>query len=209
MAYRYGVELIPYADFASRAYRARQIICGQYASWTAEMFMVHISVADFFQCSNESLPALTRDLERIAKKEHGFAPTLRHGGVNVFPSETSTIFLDFKVGTQPAIGYIETIHNDVLAIIQGTNGSVPHTKVAGEDYWPHLPLLQNARLHPTIFQEAVEFSGTVVKDLQIPDTTSAWKLWFVRYESERAGEDWCDGRWEADLRWTILDSFQL
>jgi len=49
----------------------------------------------------------------------------------------------------------------------------------------------------------------VVRDLQIPSATSAWKLWFVQFESRAAGYDWSGGRWAADLRWTILDSFPL
>jgi len=42
MSIRYGIGLALEPAFTSRAYRARQLICGQYASWAAEMNMVYL-----------------------------------------------------------------------------------------------------------------------------------------------------------------------
>ena len=42
MSIRYGVSLLTDPDFTARLYRARQLICGQFACWAAEMHMVHL-----------------------------------------------------------------------------------------------------------------------------------------------------------------------
>ena len=48
MSTRYSVSLLPDPDFTARAYRARQLICGQYACWAAEMQMLHMPLSDYF-----------------------------------------------------------------------------------------------------------------------------------------------------------------
>ena len=48
MSIRYGVSLLTDPDFTARSYRARQLICGQYACWAAEMHMVHLPMSDYF-----------------------------------------------------------------------------------------------------------------------------------------------------------------
>ena len=63
---RYAVLLVPEPAFTGRAYRARQIICGQYGSWAAEMLMVHLMLSPFFPCSDDRLPELTTGLAAVA-----------------------------------------------------------------------------------------------------------------------------------------------
>ena len=48
MSIRYGVSLLTDPDFTARAYRARQLICVQYACWAAEMQMLHMPMSDYF-----------------------------------------------------------------------------------------------------------------------------------------------------------------
>ena len=48
MSTRYSISLLPDPDFTARAYRARQLICGQYACWAAEMQMLHMPLSDYF-----------------------------------------------------------------------------------------------------------------------------------------------------------------
>ena len=209
MSTRYRVELIPAPEYVLSAYRARQTICGQYASWAAEMFMVHINIADFFWCEDESLHRLCRSLEEVARKRGIRRAQLGWGGVGVFAGQAITIFLDFKVGDGSGATYLRDLHEDVLDLLESVPGAASIPKDARESYWPHLALLLNARLHPAVCEEAVEFSTSVVKHLQVPNSTNAWRLWFVKYESDAAGEDWSDGSWAADLRWAILGSFPL
>ena len=48
MSTRFGVELVLEPAFTARAYRTRNIVCGQYASWAAEMHMLRMSVVSYF-----------------------------------------------------------------------------------------------------------------------------------------------------------------
>ena len=68
MSIRFGILLIPSPSFTARAYRARQLICGQYGSWAAEMHMLHLTVAGFFQCSEAALAEVEAGLQAAAEK---------------------------------------------------------------------------------------------------------------------------------------------
>ena len=215
---RYGIELVPEPSFAARAYRARQLICGQYGSWAAEMLMVHLTVADFFQCPDSAVGAVATGLARIAAQSHTVAPrfNLSHQGVATFPNMIGTIFLDFThpngyLGARsPSSGPpIYTLHHNVIDLLQNTPGVVPGLRFAGSNYWPHLTLMLYANLAPTVFEDAVQFARAVVVDLLVPATTQAWRLMLVRFESNAAGDDWDNGRWAADLRWSLLSSHPL
>ena len=80
---RYAVLLVPEPAFTSRAYRARQIICGQYGSWAAEMLMVHLMLSRFFPCHDDHLPEFTAGLAAIASDSRETAPgfPMSHHGV--------------------------------------------------------------------------------------------------------------------------------
>ena len=210
MSTRYGVELIPAPDFVSKVFRARQVICGQYASWAAEMFMVHIPVSGFFRCDDESVTQVALELARVAQKNRRQKSPLSCGGVNVFDDETSTIFLDFKLRDNRGTQYVMGLHNDVMDLLESTPGAEQDRETARDNYWPHLPLMQQATLTPALLEEAVQFADGVVRGRAILDaTTDPWKLWLVKYESDAANDDWNEGSWARDLRWTIVESFSL
>ena len=64
MSTRFGVELVLEPAFTARAYRTRNIVCGQYASWAAEMHMLRMSVVSYFQCSDSVLDHLAHGVGR-------------------------------------------------------------------------------------------------------------------------------------------------
>ena len=209
MSIKYGVLLVPEPSFTALAYRARQLICGQFGSWAAEMFMVHLTVADFFQCPDSAVSAVDAGLTGIAEQGRREAPQflLSHRGVATFPDGGGTIFLDFNHPQKPLA--LHTLHASVIDLLQRTPGVTPDLRFALGDYWPHLTLMQYGNLLPAVFADASEFAGAVVEDLLLPAATSAWRLLLVRFQSEAAGEDWGGGRWAADLRWVVTSSYGL
>ena len=203
MSIRYGLGLSLEPVFTSRAYRARQLICGQYASWAAEMNMVYLSVAGFFQCTEAEATTVGERLAAIAaeSRERGGQFPLSPGGIS---SSTGTIYLDFSSpGSQAAV---DTLHGSVADMLNETDGVVLVPEGA---YQPHLPLMKYASLPPAVFDDAVDFARAVVTDLKVPAKTQAWRLLLLRFESAAAGDDWGGGRWAADLRWDLLASHPL
>lgn len=210
MSIRYGVELIPRPDFVSKVYSARQVICGQYASWAAEMFMVHIPVAGFFRSDDVTVAQVALALEQIPEKSRHQRQALSCRGVNVFEGETSTIFLDFKLGNNKGTKYIVRLHNDVMDVLESIPAVEVDRETIRDKYWPHLPLMQQVTLPTALLEEAVQFSDGVVRHRRILGAgTDPWKLWLVKYESDAADDDWSDGSWARDLRWMIVESVNL
>lgn len=212
MSFRYGVELIPEPAFVAWAHRTRKLICDQYGSWAAEMFMVHLTVAEFFQCPDASVEPLTAGLSRLAEGSRKVTPAfnLAHKGVATFPGVVGAIFLDFNPSPRPVA--LHSLHRNIIAMMQGMPTVAPSLKYAEAVYWPHLTLMQSATLARPIFDEAVEFAQAVVREWPPPAATKAWRLALVRFESAAADAvagGWDQGRWAADLRWTLLASFPL
>jgi 2'-5' RNA ligase len=214
MSIRYSVALIPDPSFTAKVYRARQIICGQYACWAAEMHMLHMTVADFFQCSDGAIETLSTGLAGIAEqsRRRELRFPLVNRGVDTFPDVVGDIFLDFTVPQNPkekGVRELNVLHQNVIGLLERGEGVVPDLPFAKEDYRPHIMLMQHARLSPRVFESAVEFARGVVRELQVPNSARAWRLVLVRFESDAAGEDWDSGRWASDLRWQVLDSYPL
>ena len=80
VSFRYGVSLLTDPDFTARAYRARQLICGQFACWAAEMHMLHMLMSDYFPFDGTDDPnaenQLARELERLAERYRRVSPAL-------------------------------------------------------------------------------------------------------------------------------------
>ncbi len=208
MSVRYGIALIPEPTFTARVYRARQLICGQYASWAAEMHMLHLTLADFFQCSEDAVTSVSTGLERVARQAVTAAGVpLANRGIATYPDVLGHIFLDFA-GPGAAEG-LDRLHRNVTDLLQQTRGVTADPRFAGENFRPHISLMQYARLSPSVFDSAVEFARQVVRDLEVPDVTRAWQLVLVRFQSEAAGDDWDQGRWAADLGWEAIASYPL
>ena len=208
MSTRFGVGLALEPGFTSRAYRARQLICGQYASWAAEMNMVYLTVAGFFKCEESAVSSLEAALSAIAdlSRERAAQFPLSHNGTATWPNWPGHIFLDFTTPVSPAL---INLHASVASLLDETNGVEADPFSSVGEFQPHLPLLQYARLSEGVFADAVEFARAVTADLQIPSGTQAWRLLLLRFESDAAGDDWSGGSWAADLRWELLTSYPL
>lgn len=217
MSIRYGILLVPEPSFTARVYRARQLICGQYGAWAAEMQMVHLAVSGFFQCTDNGLGALEAGLAKVAAQSRRDAPqfAMSHQGVASNPDDQGSIFLDFTLdfatgsGPGPDPGPLNVLRGNVVSFLDQAPGVLHDPQADGPIYRPHLPLMQFARLPDGVFSDAVEFAQAVVADLAVAATTRAWRLPLLRFHSEAAGDDWSGGGWAADLRWEPLSSHPL
>ena len=204
---RYAVLLVPGPAFTSRAYRARQIICGQYGSWAAEMLMVHLMLSRFFPCPDDHLPEVAAGLATIASDSRETVPgfPMSHHGVAYQEDAPGTIFLDFT--PQEPDHPLLTLHASVANLVNGVADGPDHA--ANTETRIYLPLMQYADLPETIFADAVEFAGAVVENLATPAGANAWRLMLARFQSQSAGESWDQGGWANDVSWKLLASFPL
>ena len=213
MSVRYGILLVPDPSFTARVYRARQLICGQYGAWAAEMQMVHLAVSGFFQCTDNGLEALEAGLAGVAAQSRRDSPQfhLSHRGVASIPDDQGNIFLDFAQdpAAESGPGPLDVLRGNIVSFLDQAPDVAHDPQADGPIYRPHLPLMQFARLPEGVFSDAAEFARTVVADLVVPATTKAWRLPLLRFHSEAAGDDWSSGGWAADLRWEPLSSHPL
>ena len=203
MSVRYGVELALDPRFTARAYRTRQLVCGQYGCWAAEMQMLRMSLVSYFDCPDEALPALAEEIGRVAAdcRTRDPAPSLDWKGISKH-DDTGSITLDF-VGDGP----VPALQREILAAVAG----LPGVRMAGGDgpFLPRVALLEYGGLPAPIFADAEEYAREVAADLAVPTTARAWRLLVLRYASEAAGDDWSNGRWATDVSWKQLYSFLL
>jgi len=174
--------------------------------------MVHLTVAEFFQCPDDALEPLMSGLSRLAQASRKSAPgfNLAHKGVATFPNVMGTIFLDFNPSPRPIA--LHSLHRNVVAMFKGIPSVVPSLKYAEEVYWPHLTLMQSTSLPPPVFDEALAFTRAVVQESPPPAATRAWRLLLARFESSAADAvpgGWDQGQWARDLRWNLLASYEL
>lgn len=209
MSTRYGVGLALEPGFTSRAYRARQLICGQYASWAAEMHMAYLSLADYFECADSAVGAVDASLSGIAdwSREEAAQFPLTHRGVGSGYDAGGHVYLDFAGPAQAEM--LSRLHEQVADMLEGTPGVAQAPGAGTKDHRPRLPLMQFAQLSAPVFGDAVEFARAVVDDLQVPVSTRAWRLLLLRFQSEAAGQDWQSSSWAMDLRWELLASYRL
>ena len=209
MSIRYGIGLALHPAFTLRVYRARQLICGQYASWAAEMNMVYVALTGYFEFPGSAIAGLETDLASVALRSYQDSPqfpiSLR--GVGTSPEAIGDIFLDFNGPGRS--GGLNQLHDAVTEMLARTPGISSSVAAGGEGYKPRLPLMQYAQLPASVFGDAVEFARAAVTDLQVPTDTQAWRLLLLRFQSEAAGDNWGEGRWALDLRWELLASHTL
>ena len=215
MSVRYGVALIPEPSFTARVYRARQLICGQYGAWAAEMHLIQLPVVEFFECTDPTEEELSSGLARIAEqtRERALRFPLLSRGVATLPVNVGDIHLDFTVSANPRERQqreLNLLHTSVLGLLEQTEGVIPpDAGSSGENYHPHINLMQHADLPASVFDSAVDFARAVLRDLEVPNDTRAWQMLFIRFESDAAGNDWGAGRWAADLRWRVLAAYPM
>ncbi len=215
MSTRYAVSLLTDPDFTARAYRARQLICGQYACWAAEMHMVHLPLSEYFALQpagvNNPEAALAGELDQLATRYRRVSPRFpmfNRGITTNRPSESDgNIWLDFspEVVNEP-LYRLQSLVADLLD--RSENISAPRSQY-GPDFPPQIPLLSHASLPDSVFDSALEFARAVTDELKVSQITRAWRITLTRFESDAAGDDWSGGRWAADLGWKALGSFGL
>lgn len=221
MSTRYGVGLALEPGFTARAYRARQLICGQYASWAAEMHMVYLPVSDYFECPERVVAIVDAELAVIAaqSKQRAAQFALTHRGIGAHFGDGCHIFLETADSNDSSA--LNDLHASVAGMLEKTLATAPAAAInpqlfpessevnSAANYRPCVPLMQYAKLPTAVFEDAVEFARAVLTDLQVPGATQAWRLLLLRFISEAAGEDWKGGGWAADLRWELLASYPL
>lgn len=226
MSTRFGIELVFDPSFTSRAYRARQLICGQYAAWAAEMHMLSMSVVGYFQCSDTVVDLLAHGISRVAEDSRNRNPQFTNNWLGVTTNrEEGGVSLDFqhtdlrpleqrqvelgRVGQRPPgpSHPMASLHLDTAEFIQELAGASLPDDAAG--FRPRIKLLEYSNLPPPVLADAAEFARGISIDLPIPAVARAWRLMLLRYSSDAAGEDWSSGAWAADLRWECLASYVL
>ena len=215
MSTRYGIGLALEPGFTARVYRARQLICGQYASWAAEMHMVFLPLRLYLECLDTTVELLDSGLAEIAaqSKQDTAQFPLSHSGVGSHFGDRGDIFLEFGgPKDSPPLNSLFRSMAGLLEDNQVTGNpptSDPFPDFSDESLRLKLPLMQHAKLLAPVFEDAVEFADAVVADLQIPKATRAWRLLLLRFESDAAGEYWEGGSWAPDLKWQLLASYSL
>lgn len=208
MSTRLGIELVLDPAFTARVYRTRNIVCGQYGSWAAEMHLLRMSVVGYFQCADTAVDLLVQGTARLAAESRKRSPqfSIECRGVATDPgADGNTIYLDFQP-TDPN-HLLMALQGEAMTLIEGSPGAVPPPD--GKDFHPKINLMEHAGLPPTVMADASDFAKGVAVDVGVPDAARAWRLVLLRYHSEAAGDDWSVGDWATDLRWEYLSSHVL
>ena len=203
MSTRFGIELVVGPAFTTRAYRTRNIVCGQYGSWAAEMHMLRMSLVSYFECLETSVDDLVHGAGRVAEvsRKRSSRFSINHCGVTM---EGNSIYLDFEQSDSdhPLI----TLRRDALAMVEELPGvTVPATS----DYRHKINLMEHADLPSPVMDDALDFAKGVATDVGVPEEATAWRLVLLRYHSESAGDNWSNGSWAADISWEYLSSYAL
>ena len=223
MSIRYGVSLLADPDFTARAYRARQLICGQYACWAAEMHSLRMPLSDYFPLDAADADTaagadagtgeqrLAAELERLAERYRRVSPRfpLFNRGITATrpaPSD-GNIWVDFSPEVvNESLYRLQSLVADLLERHPAVGGD---RRVFGPDFPPQIALLSHADLPDSVFDSALEFARAVTDDLKVSQITRAWQLSLTRFRSAAAGADWSNGRWAADLQWQVIGSYSL
>ena len=215
MSIRYGVSLLTDPDFTARAYRARQLICGQYACWAAEMHMLHMPMSDYFLLDADDAGAneaqLAGELERLADRYRRVSPRFPIFNRGI----TTTRLNDFDGNIW--IDFSPEVVNESLYRLQGMVADLLERnpavggdrRVFSPDFPPQIPLMSHADLPDSVFDGALDFARAITDDLKVSQITRAWRLALTRFESNAAGDDWSGGRWANDLSWRAIGSYSL
>ena len=200
MSTRYGIDLVLQPSFTAKVYQCRQILCGQYSSWAAEMQMLRMALTPFFPCADDRLPMLTALIEEIARETSTEKPyTLSRTGI-VAENTMNGVVIDFQAPPQ--------LFELQRKVIEAAQGNSPGLHVP-EAFKPRIALLEYGSFPEAILPDAADFAAGVASGVGMTEMTLPWRLLLTRYNSEAAGDDWSGGRWAADLSWQQLYSHPL
>ena len=195
MSIRYGIDLVLQPSFTARVYKTRQIVCGQYSAWAAEMQMLRMALTPYFPCPGDRLPILASQVESIASETADEKPyMLRRSGI-VAVADANSVVMEFEA---PAALF--ELQRKAMEAAQSHSAGL----YAPETFRPRIALLEYGGFPDAVLPDAVEFAEGVASGLETPEMAPPWRLLLTRYSSEAAGDDWSNGRWAADLSWQQL-----
>ena len=200
MSIRYGIDLVLQPSFTAKVYQTRQIVCGQYSAWAAEMQMLRMRMTPFFPCPDDRLEELASRVESIAAEARSQQPySLSRTGIAA-DTAMNGVVMEFE-----APAPLFDLHRKALQAAQGHSTELS----TAEFFRPHIALLEYGAFPGVILPDAVAFAEGVATGLEIAQTATPWRLLLTSYFSESAGDDWSNGRWAADLSWQQLHSHAL
>ena len=199
MSIRYGIDLVLQPSFTAKVYKTRQIVCGQYSAWAAEMQMLRMALTPYFPCPDDRLPVLTAQVESIASETRSQQTCLLTRAGIVADQAMNGVVMEFEASTELL---------DLQRMVQGAAQSHSDGLLV-EPFSPRIALLEFGAFPEAILPDAVEFAEGVASGLEVAQTATPWRLLLTRYSSEAAGDDWNNGRWAADLTWQQLSSHAL
>ena len=200
---RLGIELVVDPAFTVKAYRTRNVLCGQYGSWAAEMHMLRMSLISYFECSEIAVDQLVNGIRRVAEESSNRSPQFSISCRGVFAGKNN-IYLDF--GQLASDHPLVTLHRDASVMVDELPGATLPVEI---DYHHKIYLMEHSELTAGIMSDALHFGQGVATDIGVPDVASAWRLVLLRYHSEFAEDDWSYGRWASDVRWEYISSYAL
>ena len=200
MSVRYGIDLVLQPSFTAKVYQTRQIVCGQYSSWAAEMQMLRMPLTPFFPCSDDRLPLLASEVESIARETESQKPYMLSRGDIVADSSTNGVVMQFEASAP-----LQDLQQKSYAAAQNNSAGLHPS----DSFSPRIALLEYGVFPPAILPDAVQFAAGVASGVEMSDMALPWRLLLTRYHSEAAGDDWSGGRWATDLSWQQLYSHTL
>ena len=200
MSIHYGIDLVLQPSFTAKIYQTRQIVCGQYSSWAAEMQMLRMPLTSYFPCADDRVPILALQVETIARESGAEKPyMLSRSGIVADPAMNGVV-MEFE-----APDPLFDLQRKALETAR-SHSAGPY---ASEPFRPRIALLEYGVFPEAILPDAVGFAQGVASGLDMTYTAPPWRLLLTRYSSEAAGDDWSNGRWAADLSWQQLHSHRL
>ena len=200
MSVRYGIDLVLDPSFTAKVYQTRQIVCGQYSAWAAEMQMLRMRLTPFFPCPDDRVTILASQAETIAR-ETTYQETyvLRRTGFSVEPS-TSSVVLEFEAPSR-----LFELQRKAMEAAQSHSAGLDSSR----PFRPAIAVLEYGTFPEAILKDAAQFAEGVASGLNMTEMALPWRLLLTRYSSEAAGDDWSNGRWAVDLSWQQLYSHPL
>ena len=200
MSIRYGIDLVLQPSFTAKVYQTRQIVCGQYASWAAEMQPLRMPLTPYFPCPGDRLPILASQVDGIARDTGAEKPyTLRRSGFMAVAS-TRSVVMQFEA-PEPLFELQSKVMESARSHSAGLH--------APQDFRPGIALLEYGTFSEEMLADAAQFAEGVASGLDMIEMALPWRLQLTRYSSEAAGDDWSQGRWASDLSWQHLTSHSL
>ena len=200
MSIRYGIDLVLQPSFTAKIYQTRQIVCGQYSSWAAEMQMLRMPLTPYFRCGDDRAHILASQVEEIARNTRLQEPFLLSRAGIMADVEMNGVVMEFDA-PQPLFD----LRRKVMEAAWSHDESLNLRPL----FNPCIALLEYGLFPQAILPDAVEFANGVATGLEVAEMTLPWRLLLTRYSSEAAGDDWSNGRWAADLSWQQLHSHRL